>query len=346
MQISFRKRGKPVSIGLVGNGGTVFPELIEKNWIPDIVTEQTCAHDRLKYLPHTLSVEEADSLSDGTDEERKKYIALASETLKLHINAMLEFQKRGAYVFDYGTGARRWAHELGVDVRNSDGSYKYPGFVEDLVRNGYFAEGSGPFRFIAYNGQDALHAYEDALLEEFTGARHKSVHDWIKKARTLKPQGTASRIVWLNYHDRARAAEIMHKLVPEHGWVGIGRDHLDVGGAASLERCTEGLPGGAIADWVMLGAMGVSAMGADVVSIHGGGGTGMGNSRTYGYTIFLDGTEQSLQMVRNVLLFDPAQGIGRLHAEDVKATEEPVKEINKAGYMTIPPYRNRTGLVT
>jgi len=340
------EEGKPLSIGLVGNAGDTFPELLKRNWIPDIVTEQTRAHDRLKYLPHTISVEEADRMSAGSDEERKKYVALSSETLKLHINAMLDFQKKGAYVFDYGTGARRWAHEIGVDVKKSDGSYKYPGFVEDLIRKGYFSEGAGPFRFIAYNGQEALRAFEDALLEEFNEPHHKSVHDWIKKARTLKPQGTASRIVWLNYHDRARAAEVMHRIVPKYGMVGIGRDHLDVGGAASLERCTEGLAGGAIADWVMLGAMGVSAMGADVVSIHGGGGTGMGNSRTYGYTIFLDEREESLVMARNVLLFDPAQGIGRLHAEDVRETSGPVKEINRAGYMSIPPYRNRAGLVT
>ncbi|MEQ8223899.1 MAG: urocanate hydratase [Candidatus Eremiobacterota bacterium] len=337
---------KPLSIGLAGNAGTVYPELLKRGWIPDIVTEQTCAHDRLKYLPHTISVEEADALSGGSDEDRKKYVCLSSETLKIHIEAMIKFQDMGAYVFDYGTGARRWATELGVDVKNADGSYKYPGFVEDLIRGGYFAEGSGPFRFIAYNGQEALHAFEDALIKEFNEERHKSFQIWMKKARTLKPQGTASRICWLDYRDRARAAEIMHKLVPKHGYIGIGRDHLDVGGAASLERCTEGLPGGAIADWVMLGAMGVSAMGADVVSIHGGGGTGMGNSRTYGYTIFLDGSENSLTMVKNVLLFDPAQGIGRLHAEDVKETYGPVSEINKAGYMTIPPCRNRAGLVT
>jgi urocanate hydratase len=259
---------------------------------------------------------------------------------------MLEFQKKGAYVFDYGTGARKWAGELGVNIKKSDGSYKYPGFVEDLIRGGYFAEGSGPFRFIAYNGQEALHAFENALLEEFNEERHRSFHTWIKKARSLKPQGTASRIAWLNFKDRARAAEIMHKLIPQYGYIGIGRDHLDVGGAASLERCTEGLPGGAIADWVMLGALGVTGMGADIVSIHGGGGTGIGNSRTYGYTIFLDGTEESLISVRNVLLFDPAQGIGRLHAEDIKETYRPISEINKTGYMTIPPYRNRAGLVT
>lgn len=340
------EEGKPLSAGLTGNGGIVYPELIKRNWIPDIVTEQTCAHDRLKYLPHTLAVEEADRLSAGNRDEQKKYISLASDTLKLHIKAMLEMQEKGAYVFDYGTGARRWACEAGLNVRNSDGSYKYPGFVEDLIRKGYFAGGSGPFRFIAYNGQGALRAYEDALLEEFNEPGHKSVRDWINKARTLKPQGTASRILWLDYRDRARAAEIMHKMVPRCGWVGIGRDHLDVGGAASLERCTEGLPGGAIADWVMLGAMGVSSMGAQVVSIHGGGGTGMGNSRTYGYTIFLDGTDESFNIVRNVLLFDPAQGIGRLHAEDVKETYGPVEGIKKAGYMTIAPWRNRAGLVT
>jgi len=176
--------------------------------------------------------------------------------------------------------------------------------------------------------------------------RHELMHNWVAKARTLKPQGTAARILWLNYQDRARAAEIFHELVPQLGWVGIGRDHLDVGGAASLERCTEGLPGGAIADWVMLGAMGVIRLGADVVAIHGGGGTGMGNSRTYGYTLFLDGTQNSIDRASAVLKFDPAQGIGRLHAENVPETYGPVADINRQGYFTIPPYRNRRGLVT
>lgn len=339
-------KGTPLSVGLVGNAGTVYPELLKRRWIPDIVTEQTPAHDKFKYLPDQMSVEEADRLSAGSDSDRLRYVSLAGETLSRHIGAMIDFKAQGSYVFDYGTGARRWAKELGVAVANTDGSYVYPGFVQDLIRDGYFSQGCGPFRFIAYNGRQALRKFEDALLREMRENRHELMQNWLMKARGLKPQGTASRILWLNWKDRARAAEIFHDLVPRHGFVGIGRDHLDVGGAASVERCTEGLPGGAIADWVMLGFAGANALGADVVSIHGGGGTGMGNSRTYGYTLFLTGTRSSIDRARNVLLFDPAQGIGRLHAEDVKATAEPVEQINLRRYMHLPPYRDRRGLVT
>jgi len=341
-------KGRALSVGFEGNAGTVYPELIRRNWIPDIVTEQTPAHDQYKYLPDQISVEEADRLSAGVTPQQRRYYELASDTLFRHINAMLEFQRQGAYVFDYGTGARRWAKEIGVPVTKDDGSYVYPGFVEDLIRTGYFSEGCGPFRFIAYNGQPALRQYENILLKNLREDRHELMHTWLRLARARKPQGTASRILWLNYQDRAIAAELFHELMvarPEFGHVGIGRDHLDVGGAASLERCTEGLPGGAIADWVMLGAMGAVSLGADVVSMHGGGGTGMGNSRTYGYTLFLTGTQDSIDRTRKVLLFDPAQGIGRLHAENVKGTHGPVAAINAAGYMEIPPYRDRAGLV-
>ncbi len=339
-------KGTPLSIGLVGNVATVYPEILAKGWIPDILTEQTPAHDKLKYLPDQLSVEEADALSIGNEADQTRYKDLAGDALSRQLNAMLEFQKQGSYVFDYGTGARRWASDLGVPVIGNDGSYKYKGFVPDLIRSGYFVDGSGPFRFIAYNGQRSLRRFENALRREMREDRHELMQIWLRKAQTLTPQGSASRILWLNWQDRARAAEIFHELVPKYGNVGIGRDHLDVGGAASLERETEGLVGGAIADWVQLGYAGANMLGADVVSIHGGGGTGFGNATTYGYTLFLTGTQDSIDRTRNVLLFDPTQGIGRLHAENVEGTAERVAAINKAGDIELPPYRDRKGLVT
>jgi len=343
------REGRPLSVGFEGNAGSVYPELLRREWIPDIVTEQTPAHDKLKVIPHHMSVEDADALSKKACEDSEaydEYTKLSGETLTKYIGSMIDFQSKSAYVFDYGTGARRWANELGVPITKEDGSYVYPGFVEDLIRQGYFVDGCGPFRFIAYNGQDSLKGFENALMREMREDRHELMQNWLQKAKTLKPQGTAARILWLNWQDRARAAEIFHELIPQYGHVGIGRDMLDVGGAASLERCTEGLPGGAIADWVMLGAMGVINLGADVVAIHGGGGTGMGNSRTYGYTIFLTGTDESITRVRNILLFDPCQGINRLYAEDVPGTRKRIELINNTGKLWFPPYHDRRGLVT
>jgi len=175
------------------------------------------------------------------------------------------------------------------------------------------------------------------------------MHTWLRLARTLKPQGTASRILWLDHNDRATAAELFHERMvscPELGWVAIGRDMLDVGAAASIERCTEGLHGAAIADWVELGAMGAIALGADIVAKHGGGGTGMGNSRTWGFTLFLLGTLFSIDKAVDVLRFDAKQGIGRLYAENVASTHGPVADINHEGFVHIPQYHNRRGLVT
>ncbi|MFA6431845.1 MAG: urocanate hydratase [Candidatus Margulisiibacteriota bacterium] len=341
------RKGEALSVGFVGNAGTVYPELLSRKWIPDIVTEQTPAHDHYKYLPDQVTVEEADRLSGSENPaDRKKYVVMAGDTLARQTNAMLEFQRQHAYVFDYGTGARRWAAEVGVSIRTESGTYAYPGFVEDLIRQGYFVDGCGPFRFIAYNGQSALRGFENALLREMRDDRHELMQNWLRLARTLKPQGTAARILWLNWEDRARAAELFHELVPQHGWIGIGRDHLDVGGAASTERCTEGLPGGGIADWVRLGAASAIMLGADVVAQHRAGGTGFGNSDTYGYTCFLTGTNDSIDRTRKVLLFDPAQGIGRLNAENVPGTADRIGKINAGGQMWFPPYYDRKGLVT
>ncbi len=344
-------QGKALSVGFEGNAATVYPELIKNGWMPDIVTEQTPAHDRLKYLPDQISVADADALSIGDEAAQTRYKELAGDALTRHINAMLDFQKAGVYVFDYGTGARRWAEELGVSVVGQDGQYVYKGFVPDLIRAGYFVDGSGPFRFVAYNGQRALRRFESALMHELRDDRHELMQIWLRKARKLTPQGSASRILWLNYQDRARAAEIFYELIShygidEMGAVAIGRDHLDVGGAASLERETEGLVGGAISNWVLLAYGQAMRLGADVVSLHGGGGTGMGNAKTWGYTIVVTDTQDSIDRVGNVLRFDPAQGIHRLHEENVPGTAERIAVINREGLMHFPPYRNRAGLVT
>jgi urocanate hydratase len=345
------RKGEALSVGFVGNAGTIYPELIKKGWMPDIVTEQTPAHDRLKYLPDQMTVEEADVLSRGDEADQARYKELAGDTLSRHINAMLEFQKAGVYVFDYGTGARRWAEEVGVPVVGEDGQYVYKGFVPDLIRAGYFVDGAGPFRFVAYNGQRSLRRLESALMREMREDRHELMQIWLRKARTLTPQGSASRILWLNYQDRARAAEIFYDLITgygmeEMGAVAIGRDHLDVGGAASLERETEGLVGGAISNWVELAYGQAMRLGADVVSLHGGGGTGMGNAKTWGYTLVITDTQDSIDRADRVLKFDPAQGIHRLHEENVPGAAERIAVINQERWMHFPPYRNRAGLVT
>jgi len=302
---------KPISVGLVGNCAEIFPEIFRRGMIPDIVTDQTSAHDELNgYVPEGLTVTEAIRLrkTNPTDYINRSYASMAR-----HCEAMLRFQKAGSIVFDYGNNLRGQAKKAGLK-----NAFDYPGFVPAYIRP-LFCAGKGPFRWAALSGDPRdIAATDKVILNEF--ARNESLVRWIKLAQEKIPfQGLPARICWLGYGERAKFGEIINTMV-KSGKIAapivIGRDHLDCGSVASPYRETEGMADGsdAIADWPLLNGLISASSGASWVSIHHGGGVGIGNAIHAGMVIVADGTKEMKVRLERVLTNDPGMGIIR-HAD-------------------------------
>ncbi len=303
--------GQALSVGLVGNIADVLPVLLQRNITPDVLTDQTSAHDPLNgYVPNGMTYEAALELR-RTNPER--YVEQAFRTMADHMRAMLELSRRGAITFDYGNNLRGHAKEAGVTD-----AFEVPGFVPEYIRP-LFCEGSGPFRWAVLSGDPAdLHATDKAVLATFPEEEH--LCRWIRlAAEKVAFQGLPARICWLKYGQRAKMGKVFNDLVRTSkvsAPIVIGRDHLDCGSVASPNRETEGMKDGsdAIADWPMLNAMSNVACGASWVSIHHGGGVGIGYSLHAGMVIVADGTAEAEKRLQRVLTADPATGVMR-HAD-------------------------------
>jgi urocanate hydratase len=300
--------GEPLSIALVGNAAEIEPAWAARGERFDVVTDQTSAHDALGgYVPAEIAFSDAAALRTSQPDV---YIAHAMRSMAAHCRAMLEFQRAGAIVFDYGNNLRAMAQEAGV----AD-AFDYPGFVPAFIRP-LFCEGNGPFRWVALSGDPAdIQRTDDALMELFP--EKAALHRWLRMAQAKVPfQGLPARICWLGYGERARAGAVFNELV-RTGAVSapivIGRDHLDSGSVASPNRETEAMRDGsdAIADWPLLNALVNTAAGATWVSIHHGGGVGIGYSQHAGMVIVADGTPLAAQKLERVLTTDPGMGVVR-----------------------------------
>ncbi|MEN3046305.1 MAG: urocanate hydratase [Candidatus Hydrothermales bacterium] len=305
------KKKIPRSVGLVGNASDIHPELVRRGIIPDVVTDQTSAHDPLNgYVPGRMTLEEALELRRKNPED---YLKRSYESIARHMEAILEMQKRGAIAFDYGNNIRGRAKEAGVED-----AFKVPGFVIEFIRP-LFCEGKGPFRWVALSGdKEDIYITDKLILELFP--ENESLRRWIKLAQEKVPfQGLPARICWLGYGEREKAGILFNRLVRENkvkAPIVIGRDHLDTGSVASPNRETEGMLDGsdAIADWPVLNALLNTASGASWVSLHHGGGVGIGYSIHAGQVVVADGTKLSEEKIERVLRNDPGLGIVR-HAD-------------------------------
>ena len=299
------------SIGVIGNAVDILAELLKRNFHPDMVTDQTSAHDELNgYVPHGISLEEAEELR-ATDPEKYKRLSVAS--MGKHVEHMLEFQKRGSIVFDYGNNIRAQAVKAGVAR-----AFDFPGFVPAYIRP-QFCEGRGPFRWVAPSGDPADIAVTDQALKELF-PEHESLHRWLDVAgERIAFQGLPARICWLGFGERVKAGLLFNELVRTgkvKAPIVIGRDHLDCGSVASPNRETEAMKDGsdAVADWPILNALINSVNGASWVSVHHGGGVGMGYSIHSGMVIVADGTPEAAKRLERVLTSDPGMGVVR-HAD-------------------------------
>jgi urocanate hydratase len=309
--LNAKKNQKPLSVGLAGNAGEILPRILEKDIIPDVLTDQTSAHDTLNgYVPMGMSFEEAVSLRKNNPSD---YIKAAKKTIVKHVEAMLKFQKKGAITFDYGNNIRGEAKDNGVE-----NAFDIPGFVPEFIRP-LFCDGKGPFRWAALSGKpEDIYVTDDAIKETFP--ENKSLCNWIDLAqKKVHFQGLPSRICWLGYGERAKMGKIFNDLVASgkvSAPIVIGRDHLDCGSVASPNRETENMKDGsdAIADWPILNILMNTIGGASWVSLHHGGGVGIGNSIHAGMVIVADGTKDAERRLYNVLNYDPAMGIVR-HAD-------------------------------
>ncbi len=306
-----KKKGEALSIALLGNAADVLPEFVKRGITPDVLTDQTSAHDELNgYVPHGIPYQEALRLRAA---DPKDYIRRAYQSMGLHLQAMIELQKRGAKSFDYGNNLRGQARKAGVE-----NAFDIPGFVPEYIRP-LFCLGKGPFRWAALSGKPQdIYATDEAVLKEFP--EDEALERWIRKARKqVKFQGLPARICWLGYGERARFGDVINRLV-KRGKVGapivIGRDHLDTGSVASPNRETEGMRDGsdAIADWPILNALLNAVSGASWVSVHHGGGVGIGLSIHAGMVIVADGTASAARRLARVLTVDPGLGVAR-HAD-------------------------------
>jgi urocanate hydratase len=306
-----KRRGAPLSIGLVGNCAEVLPALVARGFVPDIVTDQTSAHDPLNgYAPAGLSLDAATQLRRANPND---YIARARASIAAHVRAMLALQQRGAVAFDYGNNIRTEARDAGVTD-----AFTIPGFVPEYIRP-LFCEGKGPFRWVALSGDvHDLHRTDALVLELFPDNAH--LKRWITMAQErVAFQGLPARICWLGQGERARFGLALNDLVRRgelSAPIVIGRDHLDTGSVASPFRETEAMRDGsdAIADWAILNALLNTASGASWVSFHHGGGVGIGNSLHAGQVIVADGTDAAARRLERVLTNDPGIGVAR-HAD-------------------------------
>lgn len=303
-----KEKSEALSVGLVGNAGDILPKMIDDNIIPDILTDQTSAHDTLNgYVPMGMLYEEALKLRASNPSE---YIKKSKSTIVTHVKAMLEMQKKGAVTFDYGNNIRGEAKENGVD-----NAFDFPGFVPAYIRP-LFCDGKGPFRWVALSGDpNDIYETDKAILETFP--ENEALVRWIKLAqRKVHFQGLPSRICWLGYGERAKMGKKFNQLVADgivKAPIVIGRDHLDCGSVASPYRETEAMKDGsdAIADWPILNALLNSIGGASWVSVHHGGGVGIGKSIHAGMVIVADGTKEAEERLERVLTYDPGMGIVR-----------------------------------
>ncbi|MBL7543204.1 MAG: urocanate hydratase [Bdellovibrionaceae bacterium] len=296
------------SIALCGNMATVIHQLLDRNFKPDLLTDQTSAHDPLiGYIPEGLSLNEADELRQ---KNQKHYLERAYQSMAKHVRGMLEYQKRGVITFDYGNNIRARAQEAGVT-----NAFDFPGFVPAFIRP-LFCKGSGPFRWVALSGdpQD-IKVTDEAIKKLFPHKKH--LLRWLEMAQErIAFQGLPARICWLEYGERVQAGLLLNQLVKDgkvKAPIVIGRDHLDCGSVASPNRETEAMKDGsdAVSDWPLLNAMGNVACGSTWVSLHHGGGVGMGFSQHSGQVIVADGTDEAAARLERVLTFDPAMGVFR-----------------------------------
>jgi urocanate hydratase len=317
---------RPLSVGLIGNAAEVHWRLLERGVLPDLVTDQTSAHDELNgYVPHGLPLAEALALRAS---DPAAYIARSMQSMARHVEAMLEFMRRGAHVFDYGNNLRAQAQKAGV----AD-AFAFPGFVPAYIRP-LFCEGQGPFRWAALSGDpEDIRRTDRALLELFP--EKESLRRWLTLAgEKVAFQGLPARICWLGYGERDQAGVLFNRMVASgrlKGPIVIGRDHLDSGSVASPNRETEGMRDGsdAIGDWPVLNALLNAVNGATWVSVHHGGGVGIGYSLHAGMVILADGTPEAEARLRRVLTGDPMMGVIR-HAD--------------AGYDQALSFAQRTGV--
>ena len=305
-----KEQGVPRSIGLIGNAADVFSELVARGVIPDVVTDQTSAHETLMYIPSGLSVAAADELRKTDPVEYKRR---AMESMAKHVRAMLAFQRAGAEVFDYGNNLRQQAYNHGVTD-----AFEFPGFVPAYIRP-LFCEGKGPFRWVALSGErEDIYETDRAILDLFPEDDH--LQRWLTMAREKVPfQGLPARICWLGYGERVKAGLRFNELVASgrvKAPLVIGRDHLDSGSVASPNRETESMKDGsdAVPDWAILNALINAVGGATWVSFHHGGGVGMGYSQHAGQVIVADGTPEAARRLERVLTTDPGMGVVR-HAD-------------------------------
>jgi len=319
-------RREGLSIALLGNAAEILPRLAEGPIVPDLVTDQTSAHDLLQgYVPHGLPYRDALELRVS---DPKKYLGLSRLSVAAHVRALLALRRKGAVVFDYGNNIRHEAREGGVTD-----AFDIPGFVPEFIRP-LFCEGKGPFRWAALSGDpEDIHRTDDAVLEMFPG--DEALGRWIRLARErVAFQGLPARICWLGYGERARFGLKINELVARgeiRAPIVIGRDHLDAGSVASPNRETEGMRDGsdAIADWPILNALLNTAAGAHWVSVHHGGGVGIGYSLHAGMVVVADGTPEAAARLERVLTTDPGTGVMR-HAD--------------AGYPEAVAFAKKTGL--
>jgi urocanate hydratase len=311
MAKEYAAKGEPLSIGLLGNAAELLPKMLEMGEIPDLVTDQTSAHDPLHgYLPAGFTMEEGAELRKRNPDQ---YIEKSKHSMAVHVKAMLDMQKKGAVVFDYGNNIRQVAFDEGVKD-----AFDFPGFVPAFIRP-LFCEGKGPFRWVALSGDpEDIRKTDEVILREFSDNEH--LCKWIKMAQEkVAFQGLPSRICWLGYGERAKFGKIINEMVASgelSAPIVIGRDHLDCGSVASPNRETESMMDGsdAVADWPILNAMINAVNGASWVSVHHGGGVGMGYSLHAGMVVVADGTEEAARRLERVLTSDPGMGIVR-HAD-------------------------------
>jgi len=329
MALQAKRDGKPKSVGLLGNAAEVHPQLVKKGVTPDVLTDQTSAHDPLNgYYPAGLSKEEADELRK---ENPKEYMGKARESMRTQVKVMLKMMRRGAVTFEYGNNLRQQAHDAGLKE-----AFAYPGFVQRYIRP-MFCEGRGPFRWTSLvDDPDDIYTLDDVILDVFS--HNKELCRWIRKAREqVKFQGLPARVCWLGFGERAKFGKIMNRIVAKgelSGPIWIGRDHLDGGSVASPNRETEGMRDGsdAVADWPILNALLNAVAGATWVSVHHGGGVGIGYSIHAGMCLVADGTREAEKRIERVLTTDPGTAIVR-HAD---AGYEKAQQIAKQKRIKMP----------
>ncbi len=321
----YAREGKSISIGILGNSAEVFPELASMGFQPDVITDQTSAHDPLYgYIPAGLSLKEAEELRKN---DKKEYMRRVLESVSKHVRTILKMKEKGAVAFEYGNNIRNLAKEAGVKE-----AFAIPGFVSEYIRP-LFCQGRGPFRWVALSGEaDDIYATDELIKKEFS--YNKSLVRWIEKAHEkVRFQGLPARVCWLGLGERAKFGKMINDMVREgrlSAPIVIGRDHLDSGSVASPYRETEGMKDGsdAIADWPILNALLNAVSGASWVAVHHGGGVGIGYSIHAGLVVVADGTDEGERRVKTALTNDPAIGVAR-HAD--AGYEEAIKTAKEKG---------------